>query len=167
MVWGARGCNAAIRPIYMAVGRDSSSRGRRVLYTFGYLCVEWTVGAALGIMVGGPALLAIATQIGTVAERACDGGGGGGSSGDDIDDAGGQQEEDKTCYDLSRIGEMGFATTALACGNLFGSCIGGPAVDRMAKWNRVVIAAALMNGISVGGAWHPSYHHATTRAKMN
>ena len=38
----------------------SASQATRVLYTGGYLCVEWTVGAAMGCMVGGPALLAIA-----------------------------------------------------------------------------------------------------------
>ena len=126
--------------------RDLPQR-TRVLYTFGYLCVEWTVGAAMGCMVGGPALLAIAQQIGTVrliapptAECAATG--------------------QSPCYDTTDIGDMGLATTALAIGNLLGSAVGGPLVDRMVKWNRVIVCAVCLNGGSIAAVpyvtqlWH-------------
>ena len=114
----------------------SASQATRVLYTGGYLCVEWTVGAAMGCMVGGPALLAIAQQIGTVRileapSEDCIASG--------ID----------PCYDTSDIGDMGLATTALAVGNLVGSAVGGPLVDRMRKWNRVIVGVVLLNGASI------------------
>jgi len=127
-------------------GRVLSQR-TRVLYTFGYLCVEWTVGSAMGCMVGGPALLAIAQQIGTVRVVAppnteCV--------------AMGQSP----CYDTAEIGDMGLATTALAIGNFLGSAVGGPLVDQMEKWNRVIICAVCLNGASIAAVpyatqlWH-------------
>ena len=44
---------------------------------------------------------------------------------------------------------MGLATTALAVGNLVGSAVGGPLVDRMRKWNRVIVGVVLLNGASI------------------
>lgn len=119
----------------------------RVLYTFGYLCVEWTVGAAMGCMVGGPALLAIAQQIGTVRVVAP-------PNADCV--AMGQSP----CYDTTDIGDMGLATTALAIGNLLGSAVGGPLVDQMVKWNRVLVCVVCLNGVSIAAVpyvmqlWH-------------
>jgi MFS family permease len=119
----------------------------RVLYTFGYLCVEWTVGAAMGCMVGGPALLAIAQQIDTVRIVAPP-----------------TEECVRTglspCYDTTDIGDMGLATTALAIGNLLGSAVGGPLVDSMVKWNRVIVCVVFLNGASIAAVpyatqlWH-------------
>lgn len=98
-------------------GRELPQR-TRLLHTFGYLCVEWTVGAAMGCMVGGPALLAIAQQIGTVSilsppSEEC------------------AAQGVSPCYDISNIGNMGLATTALAIGNTCGSAVGGAIVDQV------------------------------------
>lgn len=139
---------AAPPSVYSKSSRDRALPQRtRVLHTFGYLCVEWTVGAAMGCMVGGPALLAIAQQIGTVRVVAP-------PTAECV--AMGQSP----CYDTTEIGDMGLATTALAIGNLLGSAVGGPLVDQMVKWNRVVICAVCLNGGSIAAVpyatqlWH-------------
>jgi fucose permease len=114
---------------------------------FGYLCVEWTVGAAMGCMVGGPALLAIAQQIGIVTIVTTD-------YNESLPVAAlNPNYTMPAVYDTSDIGDMGLATAALALGNLVGSIVGGPMVDKMVEWNRVVVGAVLLNGISIG--WVP------------
>lgn len=85
--------------------------------------------------------MAIAAQIGLVGEgrEALQGGEPHGEPGEPGEAGEGE-------YDTSRLGQMGLATTALAFGNLLGSAVGGPIVDRVGKWNRVVAAAVLLNG---------------------
>eukprot|EP01050_Picozoa_sp_SAG11_P000849 SAG11_NODE_32_length_22830_cov_17.507941_4_plen_132_part_00 len=108
----------------------------------------------MGTMVGGPALLAIAAQIGLVEQAAvavaAEAGGEGETSTPSYDDTfqlG--QSSTPSSYDTSQLGQMGLATTALAIGNLAGSAVGGPLVDMLEKWNRVVAAAVLLNGLSI------------------